>query len=151
MHAPITQHVDNTHINTHNNTNNANNTTTTTITPLQIYVQDAAADADRFCWLVLHDAVGRVSDKARVPFFTNATQWGELPAGGLKGGGDGVGARLSRAECAQACGALHNVRCHWRNKCWQRIGAFFGLIGGLVGGRERLGRLCINREGCVWG
>lgn len=111
---------------------------TAAVEPFEIYVQDGADDGDRRCWLMLRDSVGRLSDKALVPFFTNATQWGEVPRGGLGGKGDGArGAPLSRAECAVACGALHNVKCHWRNKCWQRVGSFFGLIGGLVGGGER--------------
>jgi hypothetical protein len=29
-------------------------------------VQDAAANADRYCWLMLFDSVGRVSDKSKV-------------------------------------------------------------------------------------
>jgi hypothetical protein len=74
--------------------------------------------------------------RAQVPFFTNATQWGELPTGGLNGKGDGVGPRRTPSECRQVCGAIYNVRCFWKNKCWGRVGGFFGLIGGLLGGGE---------------
>lgn len=36
------------------------------IFPAQVFVQDAAADAERFCWLMLYDSQGRVSDKSKV-------------------------------------------------------------------------------------
>ena len=32
----------------------------------QVYVEDSAAKEDRYCWLMLYDSQGRVSDKARV-------------------------------------------------------------------------------------
>jgi hypothetical protein len=34
---------------------------------IQVYVQDAAENADRYCWLMLYDSQGRVSDKSKVP------------------------------------------------------------------------------------
>ncbi|GBF95275.1 hypothetical protein Rsub_08306 [Raphidocelis subcapitata] len=105
---------------------------TVDVTPFQargccvprVYVQDAAANADRYCWLMLYDSV---------PFYTNATEWGEIPTGGLNGTGDGYGARRTPAECVRVCGGgIHNLRCLWRNKCWGRIGGFVGLFAGLA-------------------
>jgi hypothetical protein len=70
----------------------------------------------------------------QVPFYTNATQWGEIPTGGYNGSGDGAAPRRTPSECSQACVSVLNVRCMWRNKCWGKIGGFFGLVGGLLAG-----------------
>lgn len=76
---------------------------------------------------------------AQVTFYTNATQWGETPTGGLGGSGNGVGARRTPSECSVLCGTILNVKCLWKNKCWGKIGSFFGLVGGLLAGGERVG------------
>lgn len=72
-----------------------------------------------------------------MPFYTNATEWGEIPQGGLNGTGDGYGARRTPSECVRACGGgIHRLKCLWRNKCWGRIGGFVGLLAGLAGTGE---------------
>eukprot|EP00775_Hariotina_reticulata_P002496 gene2496-2799_t len=68
------------------------------VSPFQIFVEDDKGVAQRYCWLVLLDSLGQVTDRRYVEFYTNATSYDPWLSGGLVGNGTGAGLLLLAAK-----------------------------------------------------
>eukprot|EP00877_Chromochloris_zofingiensis_P011445 jgi/Chrzof1/6554/Cz19g00260.t1 len=108
------------------------------ITPFQITVSDDSGQTDRYCWLVLYDSQALITDHVKVVFFTNATAYGDVPAGGPSGDGTGAGTDAAAKACSEVCSNTLDMLCFVKYKCWSKFGGFLGLLGGLLLGAALL-------------
>ncbi|KAL6753619.1 hypothetical protein V8C86DRAFT_3019426 [Haematococcus lacustris] len=100
--------------------------------PLDIYVEDQAADPQRHCWLYLYNSQNEVVDQRLVQFYTNATVFDAQPSGGYNGTGDGVGTVRTKGNCSELCQNRLDVLCFMANRCWSKFGGFLGIFGGVA-------------------
>jgi hypothetical protein len=101
--------------------------------PSQIFVQDNLADPSRYCWLTLYDSQQRVTDSMQLLFYTNATVFDETPIGGYNGTGDGAGPVPGNSSaCGMACPGFFAMKCFVRFRCWAKLGASLGALGGIL-------------------
>jgi hypothetical protein len=126
-----------------------------------VFVGDAEQLEGRHCWLYLYDAQAALVASRQVLFYTNATAWQDVPAGGVEAnrtGGVGDGDDGGKAARCQAC-ASFNPACYLAKGCWGKLGGLLGMAGGGALGRAfcccccGLCRVCARvrgEEGCSW-
>lgn len=73
-----------------------------------------------------------ITDHVKVVFFTNATAYGDVPAGGPSGDGTGAGTDAAAKACSEVCSNTLDMLCFVKYKCWSKFGGFLGLLGGLL-------------------
>ncbi|PNH12225.1 Protein HAPLESS 2, partial [Tetrabaena socialis] len=104
--------------------------------PLELYVEDARAVAERSCWVTLYDSVGGVTASFKLLFYTNATRFDDRPTGGYNGTGDGAGTLRNGTDCSQVCSNPVDVFCFVIRRCWSKLGRILGVLGGVLLGRH---------------
>ena len=90
------------------------------------------ASANATCSVVVANALGDVTDRRKIYFSMNATDYGPLVEQTASDGGDRPGNPPEYETCAQMCPNILSLKCSLLRRCWKRLLNGTAIIGGLL-------------------